>query len=136
MDPVVVQAGTALVKLMATDVWTGAKDLVVGWWGKHHPDQAEQVGADLDQLHAEVVDAGADTEVREALAGEWQARLRRLVAANPDLAVELHRLLTEQLTPLLGRTHQTTTLTQTATVDGNRNTTIQAGRDIHGLPNP
>ncbi|MQY30838.1 hypothetical protein [Nocardia aurantia] len=130
MDPVVVEAGTALVKVMATDMWSGAKDVVVRWWRRHHPESADQVGADLDQLHDEVVDAAADEATREALTGEWRARLRRLIASNPELAVELRRLLAEELTPLLDRAGRTTTVTQTATVTGDGNTTIQAGRDI------
>lgn len=104
---------------------------MVGWWRKHHPEQTGQVSADLDQLHAEVVDAGADVETREALAGEWRVRLRRLVAADPELIVELQRLLTEQLTPLRVATDQTSEIAQTVTVNGNRNTAVQAGGDIY-----
>ncbi len=125
-----VEAGTALVKLMATDMWSGAKDVVTGWWHRHHPESAEQVGTDLDRLHDEVVEAAGDEATREALTGEWRVRLRRLIASNPELAVELRRLLTEELTPLLARANATTTVTQTATVTGDRNITIQAGRDI------
>ncbi|MEV5650527.1 hypothetical protein AB0L57_19940 [Nocardia sp. NPDC052254] len=135
MDPVVVEAGTALVKLMATDVWSGAKDVVVGWWRKHHPEQAGQIGADLDQLHDEIVAAGDDPQTREALAGEWRARLRRFVASNPDLVVELRHLVNDELSPLLAGTtrNTTTTITQTVNATGDGNTTIQAGRDIHRL---
>lgn len=132
MDPVVVQAGTAVVKLMATDVWSGAKSVVVGWWRRHHPEQADQVGADLDQLHDDVVDAEIDDETREAYAGSWRIRLRQLIATNPELAEELRRLLTEQLNPMLEAAGQTTTtISQTATVTGDNNATTQAGRDIH-----
>ncbi|MFE3194306.1 hypothetical protein ACFXHA_35245 [Nocardia sp. NPDC059240] len=126
------QAGTALVKLMATDVWSGAKRVVVDWWGRHHPEQAEQVGTDLDQLHEEVIDVEFDDETREAYAGSWRIRLRQLIATNPELAEELRQLLTEQLNPMLeaaaGQT--TTTISQTATVAGSNNTTTQAGGNI------
>lgn len=131
VDPVVIQAGTAVVKLMATDMWAGAKDVVVSWWRRHHPEQAGQVSADLDQLHTEVVEARDDDEARESLAGEWRARLRRLVVANPELVVELQQLLTDQLTPLLATTSQTRTISQTATVTGDNSISIQAGRDIN-----
>ncbi|MGW4532240.1 hypothetical protein ACWEOI_14945 [Nocardia sp. NPDC004340] len=125
VDPVVVEAGTAVVKLMATDVWSGAKNVVVGWWRKHHPEQAEQVGAELDQLHDEVIDAEIDDDTRDALAGEWRLRFKRLLATDPALAAELRHLLAEELAPMLAGTNQTATLTQTATVKGSRNTTIQ-----------
>ncbi|MCX4093883.1 hypothetical protein [Nocardia sp. alder85J] len=129
MDPVVVEAGTTLVKLMATDAWPDAKAAVTGWWQQHHPGQAGQLGADLDLLRAEVVEAGADRPILDALTGEWQLRLRRLVATNPALLEQLRRLVTDHLTPLL-RTPADTTVTQTATVTGDGNTTIQAGRDV------
>jgi hypothetical protein len=130
VDPVVAEAGKTLVRVMGTDGWSGARDAVVAWWGGHHRDEAGGVGADLDRLRGEVVDAGGDRETRDALAGEWQSRLRRLLVANPELAEGLRRLLVEQLAPLLAATGRVGGLTQSVTVIGDGNTTIQAGRDV------
>lgn len=129
-----VQAGTTLVTLMATDVWTGAKDVVVAWWRKHHPEQADQVDTDLEQLHTRVV--AADDPTRTAWTGAWQVRLQELLDTDPALTAQLQRLLDDQLTPLLATTTQTTTVTQTAIVTGDHSTVNQAGRDNIITPPP
>lgn len=132
MDPVVVQAGAALVKLMATDTWAGAKEVVVRWWRKHHPEQAGQVGADLDQLREVVAEADTDVQMREALSGEWQLRFYRLLAADPGLAQELRNLLDHELNPRLADINKSSEVTQHVSVTGNGNDTRIAGRDIGG----
>ncbi len=131
MDPVVIAAGTTLVKLMATDAWAAGKEAVVAWWRKHHPEQAEQVGADLERLHVELADA--DAETRTDLTGELRSRLRRLLADDPALGVELRRLVDEELTPILTAADRgsVSVAPQTMTVKGNRNISIQTGRDAH-----
>jgi hypothetical protein len=131
VDPIIAEAGTALVKLMATDVWTGARDAVVAWWRRHHPEQAAEVGVDLARLHTDLADA--DEQTQQDLVGAWRTRLRQLVKDNPELGVELKRLVDEELAPLLAPADRAavTAITQTATVKGNRNITIQAGRDVH-----
>lgn len=53
-------ASTALVKLTAADVWSGAKDVVVSLRRKHH---FERVDTDLDQPHIN----DADPKSQEAL---------------------------------------------------------------------
>ncbi|WP_153347926.1 hypothetical protein [Nocardia aurantia] len=124
------ETGKALVTLAGTEVWPAAKDAVTGWWRQHLPGQAAGIAGDLDQLRTEVAGTGDDRPARDALAGEWQSRLRRLLAADPALAVALRHLLTGRLAPLLDTVGDTTTVTQTATVTGNNNTTVQAGRDV------
>ncbi|WP_460726934.1 hypothetical protein [Nocardia heshunensis] len=90
------------------------------WWSsggrEHHPEQAGQIGLDLERLHTEVLATRIDSNVQQALAGEWQARLWRLVGADPVLVGELRGLLNEQLTPLLASADPSNTLTQTSTV--------------------
>ncbi|WP_063002632.1 hypothetical protein [Nocardia mikamii] len=133
MDPIVIEAGTAVVKVMATDAWAAAKSAVVRWWHKAHPAQADQVAADLDQLRTDVVAARAaqDTATEDALAGMWRVRLQRAIAGNPALRAELEQLLRGELTPRLsvGDRSSVAAITQTATVRGRGNTTVQAGQD-------
>ncbi|MBB5915689.1 hypothetical protein BJY24_004601 [Nocardia transvalensis] len=135
MDPIVIAAGTAVVKAMATEVWSAAKAAVVRWWRKSHPEQAERVSADLDQLRAEVMAARAaqDTATEDALAGMWRLRLQHAIAGNPALRAELERLLHDELTPRLSVSDQSTVaaISQTANARGRRNTIVQAGRDAH-----
>lgn len=57
VDPIVLAAGTALVSAMATDVWQQARARVVALWRRVHPQQADTVEADLEGLHAQVLDA-------------------------------------------------------------------------------
>ncbi|MQY31933.1 hypothetical protein [Nocardia aurantia] len=129
MDPVVIRAATTLVRLTASDEWSGARDVVVDWWHRHDLGDAGQVGADLDRLRGEVAAAGDDRQLPAALAVEWQLRLRRVITANPALAVELSRLVAEQLVPLL----TAAAAVQDSAVTGDGNTTIQAGGDARTL---
>ncbi|MFE3056013.1 hypothetical protein [Nocardia sp. NPDC059239] len=138
MDPIVMAVGTALVKVMATETWNTAKEAVVRWWRKARPEQADQVGKDLDELRSDAVAAGDDTSTQEALTGAWRLRLHRLLNENPDLRGGLEQLLSDDLLPRLSVGDQSTVaaITQTAEVKGNRNTTVQAGRDANVKQQP
>jgi len=96
-------AGTTVVTLLATDAWQRAKAGMGALWRRVYPDRAQVIEAELVEAREEVVAARAagDDAVEQALVGEWQGRLRRLLAAHPDLAVELRRLLDEELAPAL-----------------------------------
>ncbi|HEY9475860.1 MAG TPA: hypothetical protein VIS06_18660 [Mycobacteriales bacterium] len=95
-------AGTAIVTLLATDVWERTKTAVGGLWRKVHPDRADTVAAELAEARAELLAARAagDTQTEHDLVGEWQARLRRLLAADPAVADPLRHLL-DELRPYL-----------------------------------
>jgi hypothetical protein len=90
-------AGTQLVTLLATDAWKATKAAVASAWRRVHPERAELVEAELVESRAEVVAARAagDTQGEQALASEWQGRLRRLFAADAEAATELLRALGE-----------------------------------------
>jgi hypothetical protein len=92
-----VSAGTQVVALLATDAWEATKAAVASVWRRVHPERAELVEAELVEARAEVVAARAagDTQGEQALAGEWQGRLRRLFAADAEAATELLRALGE-----------------------------------------
>lgn len=131
MDPITMAVGTAVVSAMATDGWSKARDVVVGWWRRVRPDHADEVGRELEQLRADAVAArsSGDTATSEALAGVWRLRLHRLLTEDPTLRGDLERLLSDDLTPLLSAGDQSTVaaITQTANVKGKSNFTVQAG---------
>jgi hypothetical protein len=104
MDPALTAlaatAATTLVAALATDAWERAKTAVGGLWRRVHPDHADTVEADLVETRAAVLEArrAGDEPAEQALAGEWQSRLRRLLAADPRLADDLRGIL-DELTP-------------------------------------
>ncbi|WP_433654990.1 hypothetical protein ACQPW1_29225 [Nocardia sp. CA-128927] len=133
MDEIVLAAGTALTTAMTTSGWELLKASVVGWWQRFHPEDAEQVGTDLDRLHQDAVAArdSGDTVLQEALVSDWRLRLHRLVNGNPEVRDELERLLDEQLTPALEESDQqrVRSLVQKTNVAGSNNITVVSGRD-------
>lgn len=90
-------AATTVVQLLATAAWGQAKSAVGGLWRRAHPERAETVQAELEEGRIEVLAARqvGDEQVEQALVGEWQGRLRRLVAADPQLADELRRVVAQ-----------------------------------------
>jgi hypothetical protein len=132
MDPVVAAFGTALVGAIATDVWQQVREAVTGLWRRVHPQQEDGgIGAELDELREQVLVArgGGDADTERALEGAWHVRLQQLLRADPDLAVELQRVLDQVLTPALtpaeqarvgtiimtGSSHDSSTFTQIGT---------------------
>jgi hypothetical protein len=86
-----------VVQLLTTAAWERATSVVGGLWRRVHPERAETVQAELADSRAEVLAArqAGDEQVEQALIGEWQGRLRRLVAADPQLVDELRRVVAE-----------------------------------------
>ena len=97
-----------------------------------HPRQeADGIGAELDDLREQVLQArrDGDTGTERALEGAWQLRLQQLLRADPALAAELRRVLDQVLTPALtpaeqarvgtiimtGSSHDSSTFTQIGT---------------------
>lgn len=128
-------AGTTIVALLATDAWEKTKTAVAGLWGKVHPQRAETVAAELVEARADLLAAraGGDTDTEQALIGEWQSRLRRLLAADPAVAGELRRLLGD-LTPAQPGGTQVWTGNVTMTATGSGNAQInQLGQGIQNI---
>ena len=103
------RSGAALVGAIATDLWPRVREAVVSLWRRTRSrSQADDVGADLDELREQVLqsrhDKDADTE--KALEGAWQLKAHQLVRADPSAAVELRRVLEEVLTPALAPAEQ------------------------------
>lgn len=121
-----------VVKVLATEAWEQVKVAVGGLWRRVHPERAETVEAELAESRTEVIAAqeAGNEQAEQALVDEWQARLRRLATADPQLADELRRVVA-QLRPLLPETApQSTTITIQATASG-RARVNQAGHDLH-----
>ncbi|MEU1847132.1 hypothetical protein [Micromonospora sediminicola] len=102
-------AGTTVVALLATDAWSTAKSAVDTVWRRFHPERAEVVEVELVDTRADLVAASEeDRSALEAeLAQQWQHRLRRLLARDPEAAVALRRLLDDDLVPALRATGRT-----------------------------
>ncbi len=126
-------AATTVVQLLATAAWEQASSAVGRLWRRVHPERAETVQAELADGRAEVLAARqvGDKQVEQALVGEWHGRLRRLVAADPQLADELQRVVAELRSALAdAEPSQGATITMQATAFGNSGVN-QAGRDLH-----
>jgi hypothetical protein len=122
-------AATTVVKLLATAAWKQAGSALGRLWARVHPERVETVQAELEDSRAEVLDG--DEQVEQALVGEWQGRLRRLLATDPGLADELREVVA-QWQAVLGepdsRPGGSITMNATASGHGRVN---QAGRDLH-----
>ncbi len=126
-------AATTVVKLLATTAWEKAKSAIGGLWRRVHRERAETVQAELEEARAEVlaVRQVGDEQAEQALVGEWQGRLRRLVAADPQLADELRRVIAQLHSALADADpQQDATITMQATAFGH-SLVNQAGRDLH-----
>lgn len=117
-------AGVTLVGLMATDAWERTRDGAVALWQRARPERADAVAAELDSARE---DLSADPAAEGELTAEWQGRIRRLLIDQPQVAVELRRLL-DELAP--GALPGTASLSQRATASGHSRI-YQAGRDQH-----
>jgi hypothetical protein len=87
--------GTTLVGLMATDAWGTAKTAFVDLWGRHHPEDANAVGTELDTTRAELLDGHqrGDSRIEVELTNAWRSRVSDLLAVDPDAANEMRRFV-------------------------------------------
>ncbi|QKW32533.1 hypothetical protein HUT17_05235 (plasmid) [Nocardiopsis flavescens] len=142
------QTATALVRVMATrdQEWAPVREELSALFAK----AAHVAAAELERSRTEVVQDPA--LVGEAI-GEWKAKLRRLVRANPETAAPMREILgrlnTDDVQPRVSNTitgNVTGTAVQAHTVHGGvGNTTyggdhveqshIRAGRDVIGVQN-
>jgi hypothetical protein len=108
MDPIVLAFGPALVGAIATDTWPRVRAAVTGLWRRVHPQKADDIGTELDELREQVLLArrDSDTGAERAFEGAWQVRLQQLLRADPTLADEMRRVLDQVLTPALTRAEQ------------------------------
>ena len=124
-------AGVTLVTLMTTDAWNRTREGFAQLWRRAQPQRAEAVVAELEATREDALAATEldDAETLGELHLEWQGRLRRLLVARPDAAVELRRLL-DELEPGGSTGPSANTINQHATASGEARI-YQAGRDQH-----
>jgi hypothetical protein len=110
MDRIVLAAVTALAGAVVGDGWRQVHEAIAGLWRRgHSPQQADTIGAEVDQLREQLLQArrDGDTGTEQALEGAWQVKLQQLLRADPTLTAELQRVLDQVLTPALPPAGQT-----------------------------
>ena len=124
-------AGTTMVTLMAGQAWESARDGVVALWQRFQPARAEAIGGELEATREDLLLAreSDDTDTEAELTAEWQARVRRLLLAQPEVADELRRILAE-LNPQPPHPRPSVEVRLRAEVSGSGRV-YQAGRDQH-----
>lgn len=128
-------AAATMVSLLTTDAWTQVKREVTGLWRRFRPGHAAAVEDDLEAAREEAIaaadgDEAAAVALAAGLTTEWEARLRRLLAADPAAVPELERVVTllasalERATDAPGEHPGNVTITQVANPSG-RSSVIQ-----------
>ncbi|MFE4173068.1 hypothetical protein ACFRR7_13595 [Streptomyces sp. NPDC056909] len=125
-------AASAVVSGVATAGWEGARQAIGELWRRAHPERADTVVAELGETRDEVLVArrNGDERAELELVGEWQARLRRLLVANPEMVPELQRLIDESWPAVREREPRAGAVTLTANASGSSHITM-SGRDIN-----
>ncbi|WP_405938043.1 hypothetical protein OG338_16505 [Streptomyces sp. NBC_00726] len=125
------QAASTLVDGLATAGWERARQALADLWGRAQPDRADRVAADLTDTRTDALAARrtGDEELAQGLVDEWAARLRRLLAAHPELVPELRRVM-DELRPADAGDAAPRTVTMKATASGHARVTM-AGRDVN-----
>lgn len=128
-------AASAVVTALSTELWQQARDGLAGLWRRSQPERAEAVAAEADATRSDLADAQAcgDTAAEDELRAEWQGRIRRLLAADPQAAAGL-RALVDELAPHLPQAAPGT-VTQSAQASGSARI-YQAGQSIHVTERP
>ncbi|MFJ9454759.1 hypothetical protein ACIRST_06750 [Kitasatospora sp. NPDC101447] len=134
MDPeftdIATRGATALAGLMVTSAWDRVKPRVAAMFGG----RAESISEDLDETRAEVAAAPEDSRESaiQSAQGEWQPKLRRLLADNPAMAEELQAIL-DEFTPQQPQQVVHETYNQTIKGGTFSGTTIMAGKinEVH-----
>lgn len=124
MDPEIttlaLTGASTLVGLMASDAWNVTKDRVTAIYRRFRPESHDRIQEELEESRSDLLATDEDhrNEVVEALRQEWQGRLRRFLAANPQ-AVEAMQEVLDELRPLLPNKTEHITMYGTAR-DGGR----------------
>ncbi|CAM5569585.1 hypothetical protein ACWIGF_11910 [Streptomyces diastaticus] len=117
---------SSLVGLMVSDAWSATRERVARLFARGGDE--EQAAGELTAARAELAEADrrGDAEHRADIEEEWQLRLRRLLRADPEAAVELRRLLDE--TAPAQAPAPTLQVTNTISGGSQQGLVIQAGR--------
>lgn len=142
MDPELVGlasvAAATMVQLLTTAGWEQARTSMGALWRRVHPDRADTVESELEESRAVLIAARQDADepaeaeqIEAELVGEWQGRLRRLLAADPGLAVELRRVLAEELGPAAAEAGRDEPSVSVSVQASDSSRVYVAGRDQH-----
>ncbi|MBD0674104.1 hypothetical protein [Streptomyces sp. CBMA156] len=87
------RGATALAGLMVTSAWDRVRPRVAALFGR----RADSVSEELDEAQAELVAAreGDGESAARSVQGEWEPKLRRLLANDPAAVAELQAILDE-----------------------------------------
>ncbi|MFF4379625.1 hypothetical protein [Kitasatospora sp. NPDC001547] len=87
------RGATALAGLMVTSAWERVKPRVAAMFGR----RAESVSEELDETQAELIATPEDgrESAAQSAQGEWEPKLRRLLANDPAMVAELRSILDE-----------------------------------------
>ena len=120
-----------MVTLMAGQAWESAREGLVSLWQRFQPDRAEAVGGELEATREDLLLAQrtGDADTESELTAEWQAKVRRLLIARPEVAEELRRILAE-LSPQPAEAQSVVDVRLRAEVSGSGRV-YQAGCDQH-----
>jgi hypothetical protein len=122
LAPLASTAATTLVGLLVTDGWEQAKDAVVGLWRRVSPAHADTVITSLNDTRTALL-ADDDEAAARTRISEWQDRLARVGASDPDLVGELFDTLARLRPAALPRVEMTARASGHGQVH-------QAGRDM------
>jgi hypothetical protein len=88
---------STLVTLMATDAWEQAKRAITSLFARSRPDAVPIIEGELEESRRELVAAHdrRDEQAEQELVAQWQGRLRRLLATDPDAASVLRAVVDE-----------------------------------------
>ncbi|MFD7639613.1 hypothetical protein ACFV4P_03075 [Kitasatospora sp. NPDC059795] len=124
-------AATAIVQRLTTSAWEQIRSAVGTLWRRRHPEREATVLAELGEAREEVAEARHHNDERSerAVLDEWENRLRRLLAADPEAAAQLRELVEELTgTALTGGPSPSVVMNAHASGHGR---IVQAARDIH-----
>ena len=137
MDELALNAASALMTAMATDVWSEVHVKAVSLWRRVYPERVEAIESELSDARQELVAARqeGDAEAEKELAADWRRKFQRLTRAHPELIPELRRLEEEwarlaAAAEARGTTIKQTNISQTVVAADNSRVYV-AGRDQH-----
>jgi len=93
----------ALVGLLITDSWQEARSSMGSLWRRAEPDRADAVESELGEARCALLAArsAGNDQVALGLIIDWHYRIDRLLAAFPQTAVQLRRVVEDELAPAL-----------------------------------
>ncbi|MDQ0715939.1 phage-related minor tail protein [Streptomyces luteogriseus] len=138
-------AANTVVSSLSTDAWARVKELVVGVWRRHRPDE-ESAAVSATDAALEVLRGSPSDEEEARLVEAWQARFRTLLDAEPAARRALAALVDELAAEQAGQAEQAEQGERAERGDApaqridmraeakDGGTVYQAGRDMHVNP--